>query len=245
MKIRVGWVGAVLGIAAVGLAGVPKPKYGPEAMRLSLSHKYIQTHDAPDFWALMPYYLPQQNGASCSVASVAMLMNGVRVHDDLTADEELVTQPGLLKKVGDSAWTRDVSSGGHGVTLDELGKFVEESLKAYGVRKYEVEVVHASDFSEKTKSRLHRALVENERSSKDFILINFIQGVYTGDADVGHIAPIGAYDQAHHRVLVLDPDREWYEPYWVSEETLLKGMATQDRQAVQARGYVWVKILKR
>jgi hypothetical protein len=105
-----------------------------------------------------------------------------------------------------------------------------------------VTVTHAVDTSPATRARLEQALAQNEKSNDDFILINFNQAAYTGDAEVGHIAPIAAYDAAHHRVLVMDPDRQWYEPYWVSTQTLLAGMATKDSQSKQNRGWVYIKL---
>jgi hypothetical protein len=56
------------------------------------------------------------------------------------------------------------------------------------------------------------------------------------------VAPIAAYDQKNSRVLVLDPDREWYEPYWVSEDSLLTGMATEDTTAHAFRGYIKIQL---
>ena len=125
--------------------------------------------------------------------------------------------------------------------MDQLGVEVEKSFKAYGFNEAKVEVIHVDDLSPVTRDKVHNVLVENEKTAKDFIIANFIQGVYTGDADAGHIAPIAAFDTKTKRVLVLDPDRDWYEPYWVSEETFLKGMNTQDKNAgAKYRGLVWV-----
>jgi hypothetical protein len=221
-----------------------KPKYGPMATVLSKSHEYFRNAPAPDFWALMPYYAAQMDESACSVASVSMVVNGARVRNKFTADDELVTQETIVKKVQNKAWHKGVLKklGGYSSTLDELGEVAREAFEKYGVPPKSVEVVHIdSTADEKTKKRLHEALVENEKSDRDFILINFNQKVYTGDAEVGHIAPIAAYDAKNHQVLVLDPDRKWYEPYWVSEETLLAGMATQDTTSHRNRGFVWIK----
>jgi hypothetical protein len=55
------------------------PKYGPagapRAVPLSKDHSFFAAAPAPDFWALMPFYVGQINGAACSVASVAMIVN--------------------------------------------------------------------------------------------------------------------------------------------------------------------------
>jgi len=220
-----------------------KPKYGPMATVLSQSHEYFKSAPVPDFWALIPYYAAQMDESACSVASMTMVVNGARVGKKLTADDELVTQKAISEKVLHQAWHKGMlkKMAGFSTTLDELGEIAREAFEKYGVPPKSVEVVHADAIDEKTKARLHEALVENEKSARDFILINFNQKVFTGDAEVGHIAPIGAYDAVHHKVLVLDPDRTWYEPYWVSEETLLMGMATKDSSTKRNRGYVWIK----
>ena len=56
------------------------------------------------------------------------------------------------------------------------------------------------------------------------MLIYYNQGVVTGDWDGPHISPIAAYDAERRRVLILDVDRQWYGPYWTSDEKLLEAM---------------------
>jgi hypothetical protein len=67
-------------------------------------------------------------------------------------------------------------------------------------------------------------LAANEASDRDIVLVYFNQGVLTGDWDGPHISPIGAYDAATGRVLIMDVDREWYIPYWSSDSKLLEAM---------------------
>ncbi|MFL5812201.1 MAG: phytochelatin synthase family protein [Bdellovibrionia bacterium] len=224
-------------------AAESKPKYGPMANVLSQSHDYFKSAPAPDFWALIPYYAAQMDESACSVASVTMITNGARVGKKLTADDELVTQQAIAEKVLHKAWHKGMmkKAMGYSTNLDELGEIAREAFEKYGIHVKSVEVVHADAIDEKTKAKLHEALVENEKSAHDFILLNFNQKVFTGDAEVGHISPIGAYDEKNHKVLVMDPDRKWYEPYWVSEETLLMGMATKDSSTQRNRGFVWIK----
>lgn len=231
------------GVLAAQTQVRPKPKYGPDAVPLSVSSEYFRKHDAPVFWAMIPYYQAQETGSGCSVAAVAMLMNGLRAGQSLKADDELVTQKGLLRKVRDRAWTWSTSAVGHGRSLDQLGPLVEASLKAYGITGATVEVVHLeTDTAGAGRKKLHEALVGLEKSRRHWLLANFLQGSYTGDADVGHFAPISAYDSDKNRALVMDPDRKWYEPYWVSEETLAKGMATLDSGPGKNRGFIWIRL---
>ena len=40
----------------------------------------------------------------------------------------------------------------------------------------------------------------------------------------------------------MDVDRQWYEPYWVSEEALVDAMNTKDKEASLNRGYLYIKL---
>ncbi len=221
-----------------------KPKYVSTTLRLYSNHDYVRKHAAPDFWAFMPYYQPQIKGSYCSVASTAMLVNAARANQPLTTADELISQPALLEKVKDEFWNTQMSEKGRGVTLDELKDVVLKSLRAYGFDRATVEVFHVDALDEKTAKKIHMILIANEKAANDFILANFLQSEYTGDPEgaVGHISPVGAYDEGTERVLILDSDRQYYEPYWVSEKTFIKGMMTFDKVAKANRGFIWVKL---
>lgn len=216
----------------------PRPKYAATTLRLSHDHDFIRRCPAPDFWALMPYYAAQPDDQSCSAASVAMLVNALRSGRELAADEQLATPSSVVSTVEPSRWRDKLAPGGPGVALDELGALIPIVLQAFDVTDVEVQVLQFDDNTRDSRTRLTRLLAENERSSRDMIIVNFLQSALTGDpeGDVGHMAPVGAYDAARGRVLVLDPDRRWYEPYWVPVETLLQGMTIQDPEAGQSRG---------
>lgn len=236
-----------------------KPKYGPmaspRAIPLSQEHAYFQSkeHRAPDFWALIGFYVPQFNGAACSAASVAMVLNAARAAMIKTAqksaDDKVILQTEMLDRVTAENWKALLSplgsplgsGGGRGTTLDRLGRVTKAAFKAYGFAAVKTRVVHAQN-TPAAKASLIAALRENEKSARDFILINFDQRAFTDDAEVGHVSPVAAFDEARERVLVLDPDREYYEPYWVSVQTLLEGMATLDSGAKMNRGYVVVQV---
>lgn len=210
-----------------------KPKYVSTTLRLSLQHDYFQKNKAPDFWALIPYYVPQQDGSACGIASTTILMNALRVHQSLTAADSLVTQKTLVEK------TKVNYS--KGLKLDQLSEAVKKGLNEYKINAT-VEAIHADGTSEQMK-KIKSLLIKNEKSDRNFILANFHQTAYTGDPEgVGHISPVGAFDQKNNRVLILDVDREYYEPYWVSFETFYKGIDTSDSSASQKRGLVFVEL---
>jgi hypothetical protein len=228
-----------------------KPKYGPDAKPLAAplwsSNAYLRSSPkvAPDFWNMIGYYVPQVTPSSCSAASVAMVLNAALASKPKTSDDKVVLQPDLVEKVKIEQWKDRVStsgaSGKFGVSLDQLGKITEAAFKAYGFPQAKVRVVHTENTSAETKKALIADLENNEKGSQDFIIANFDQQNYTDDAQAGHIAPIGAYDAKGGRVLVMDPDREYYEPYWVSVDTFLKGMATKDSEGKTFRGYLVVQ----
>lgn len=220
-----------------------RPKYASDVVRLYRDHSYLQKHDAPDYWVLSPYYVSQQNDAACSVAALAMIVNAMRAKDELHADDHLVTHDGLLEKVKSDRFQKQVAEDGKGVALGELAEIVKEALKAYDVKDSSIEIVSFPQATEDGLNQLRQLLIENERSDRDLVVVNVVQGMLTGDPEgmVGHFMPIAAYDAEARRVLLLDPDRRWYEPYWVSDEKLLAAMATIDEASQKPRGLLRVK----
>lgn len=210
-----------------------KSKYAPTTFPLSQHHEYLQKNKAPDFWALNSFYVPQQDGSACGIASLTMLLNGLRVHQLTRASDHFLTQKALLEKVKIN-YSR-------GLTLDQLAEAVKKSLSEFGIQG-KVETIHADGTSAQMKKILER-LVQNEKSDRDLILANFHQTIYTGDAEgVGHISPIGAFNSQKNEVLIMDVDRDYYEPYWVSYETFYRGLNSLDSSSQQKRGLVVVDL---
>jgi len=61
---------------------------------------------------------------------------------------------------------------------------------------------------------------------------------YGDNWDIGHFSPIGAYDAATDRVLLLDVWKADYEPTWVDRMRLLKGMVPISQLTGTPRGYL-------
>ena len=243
------FIGIVLGAALLWPSGAgaqeAKPKFGPNAIPIEQATGYLRSHPAPDYWALSPFYVPQDTDSACSAASIAMLLNALRgVPARNTV--ELVTQSALRAALHDAAWSAETAQGGHGVTFAELLKVVAESLHAYGLKNDEIETFKPADASPASLAKLQRILAANERSSADIALVYFDQGVLTGDWDGPHISPIGAYDARHGRVLVMDVDRRFYVPYWAPVRKVLDSMrkpapARFTTLAGETGGIVWVR----
>lgn len=241
-KIKVYLFALAVSSLPATLCAEARSKFAPTVSRLALDHEYIQKNKAHDYWALAPYYVSQRDGKSCSLGSLTMLANALNASLPLTSEDKLWTQDSLLKKVNNSAWKRDLGPVGFGVILKDLKIYADDLLKTIGKEKtHTVEPIYAEDGST-FESKLRDILAQNEKNSSDLIVANFDQGVLTGDPEGGgHISPIGAYDSKQDRVLIMDVDREWYEPYWVELKTLHQAINTVDKVSSKKRGILWIK----
>ena len=119
-------------------------RFGPNAIPIQQTTGYLRTHRAPDYWAISPFYIPQDTDSACSAASIAILLNALRGLP-ARADVDLVTQAGLRTQLGDARWTAETGQDGSGVTFKELVKVVGQSLQAYGLGSDEAEVFKPAD----------------------------------------------------------------------------------------------------
>lgn len=233
-------------LAGTAAAFEGKPKLGPDALPMTQALEHLRTTPAPDYWNLAPFYMAQATSSACSLASVAMAVNALRGLPP-GSEDELVTQAGLLEAVADEAWTARNAEGGDGVLFEDLVAAVQKSLAAYGLADAAIEAFEPEDSGPESLARLRAILAENEASARDVVLAYFNQGVLTGDWDGPHISPIGAYDAASARVLVMDVDRQWYVPYWSPDTKLLEAMlkptsAEHGPLAGETGGLVWVRL---
>ena len=243
----------VLALATPALA---LPKYGPDAVPLSKRSNldYFKENPAADFWSLIPYYLPQSTKTGCSAANLAMILNGARVGLPLTTADEQVTFDNLLDKYTDDrykkAMTFKMVKGvyfKHGeVANSRLAEVLKEASDKLKLTNPEtkVELVNIDPKNPaKSRQTFYDNLKQNEKSADDFIVISFIQGKLTGDPEgmVAHVATIGAYDEKRNLILILDPDREWYEPYWSPADKVFD--AIQDPKSdAEHPGYIYFKV---
>ncbi len=237
--------GVIFSLVLAGTAGAapgcgaPPPKYGPAgapyAVPLWQSHEYLQAarNPAPDFWKLITHYVGQDGSLSCSVAAVTMVLNAIaRTREDLRASDANFQQAGVVEKVKAAHWKERVTAGGWngrvGLTLAELEEAVRGALATYGITDWTTSLRSFPAADAAALSELRSILSANEASDRDFVLLHFLQDGLTADpgGPYAHISPVGAYDNASDRVLVLDVDREYYEPYWVGLDRLLIALNT-------------------
>lgn len=214
-----------------------KPKYAATTTRAIDATGFLKKNQAPDFWAMIFHYVPQGENM-CQTATLTMVLNALRNSDQLDNETKNITQTELIEKLDDKDWVSAMKA--HKCySLDRYAEVVKKALKAYFGDRYTVKVVHVDSIDEKSVAQYMKDFTANERSSKDFILANFDQAVFTGeDEPAGHISPVGAYDSKSKKILILDVDREWYTPYWVGTKEFFKSLNTKDKGADQVRGYL-------
>lgn len=229
------------------------PKYGPDATPLSKKYDYIKKNTAPDYWMLSPYYVGQDNDSACSAATLTTVLNGVRKSADLTQDDELVTQKTLTEKLTDAKYKYNVCGDPAlaltkgvtrlGVSVERLAEVLKQSLEKLKIEYEKVEVISVDYKNIKSSQQKFEEILNlNEQSNKDVVILNFTQGILTGDESgmIGHIAAVAAYDKKLKHILILDPDRKWYEPYWAPLDKVFK--AVSDKRSDPQPGYVYLKL---
>lgn len=187
------------------------------------------------YWSLSENYMTQSDPSYCGLTSLSMVLNSLNV------------DPGRRWK-GPWRWYNEdefdcgclpETHGDAGVTLRELAylascntqgatierRHAEPQLPAYGAS--------LEDF---------RAAVRRvcEASGHQTRLIAQFDRAALGQTGTGHYSPIGGYDKATDRVLVMEVARFKYFQFWIPVEDLYQAMTSLDESTGQARG--WLEI---
>lgn len=218
------------------------PKYAPWLTLLRDDPAHIRERPAPSYWALAPYHVGQVTDTCCSLATAVMLINAARGSAHLRHGDKLVTQEDLLAAVNDADWRFGCTdSRGHGASLREMVPIMERAYALYGIGGARVEMMQVTDAGAAARG-FRESLAGIERSAATQLALNFDGAPVYGAADYGHFSPAAAYDEGRDRLLVLDVDRGWFEPYWVPVEVMLNAMATTSRKDGTPRGYLKVTL---
>jgi hypothetical protein len=225
------------------------PVGGAVAVPLSRDSSFFRNpaNFAYDYWNLSSFYAPQENEADCSAAAAAMAFNALLNARRERGDEEKnITGQELAGKVTGVKWKALTSEAGfegrHGLTLAQLAAAVKEGLAAYGVKDGAVASVGVSSQTAGALENFRKALAGNERDPRDVMLLHFAQDALTGapGGPYPHVSAVGAYDERTRRVLIMDVDRKWYEPYWAVDTQVFKAMAVKTK-SFGPGGYVVIK----
>ncbi len=218
-------------------------KYAPWVSLLREDSGYLRTAPAPAYWALAPYYVGQITETACSLASAVMVVNAGRANMARSVGTRLITQPALLDAVGSDLWRAGVENdAGRGVGLLQLRGLLLASLRTHDIASAEVEAFPLAQHTDEAIARFRAALRACEAAPGRFVIANYYMAAVIGRGDYGHFSPIGGYDAARDRLLILDVYRVELEPYWVPAERLFEGMATINRADGEPRGYLTVRL---
>lgn len=220
-------------------AATAGPKYGKSTTPLADEASYFRGATKTDFWKLIPYYVPQHNDKACGVASSIIVLNALFAPDRNTSDAKNVDVAEALKL--SPTFKKASGASGKGITLDQLEAVFTKIFENSPGASFTATVERFDGKDKKAElKRLEKLLSANEKNPNNFIVANFLQGVLTGDREgmIGHISPIGAYDARKKRVLILDVDRTYYQPYWVPVDKLFDAINTTDPAVSKKRGLV-------
>lgn len=202
--------------------------------------------------ALLKYHVKQYHEASCSVASVASVVNVLR--EIQTGRIEPVDQQDILEKVRTAFWKERMSKKGHngrrGLPLPLFGEIVKSSLAAYKLSYKTLEIVQVLKKTNRQatlREILWNRLIDFEKNGNSLIIAHFDQGAFVPVLNIPHISPVGGFDVSTGEVTVLDVDPEQERPYKISFETFCKGLFSGYNPVLRpfgyrSGGYVWIKL---
>lgn len=182
---------------------------------------------------LVAVYEPQAGPSACALASAAMVVNALRRSEG----RPMLSQRALLEGIGEPHWTRRLVGNGEGMTFAEFQALLRHALDFNGFRNADIRVFQPRDGGPQDLAAMRAFL-----AGGGIVVAGFDQGVLTGDIHVGHLSPLGAYDDRAARVIVLDVDRQVLGPYWVNDTQLLEAMAASDPDDPSGNGLVRVTL---
>jgi len=169
-----------------------------------------------DYMALKAHFETQIYRSYCGVASSVIVLKalGYDISQKTFFDNE--------KTNGQRSFYKVFFTGMSLVDLNGL-------LQSYGVS---TRLHYASDIN---ISEFREILKKNMKNPKNYVLVNYFRAPL-GQGDIGHISPIGAYDELTDEVLIMDVTTYNYPPVWVKLTLLFNAMNTLD--AEHTRGFV-------
>lgn len=203
--------------------------------------------------ALIKHHVRQYHEASCSVASVATMINALQERQGTSSDKPL-TQMDILDRVPTANWKKRMSpegdNGKRGLPLFVLGDVVKGSLDAFGVSYRSVETIQTTKDPKKAESLkkdLLARLYEFDPLGKSVIIAHFNQGIFVKALQIPHISPVGGFDIKTKTVTMLDVDYLQEKPYQISFDTFYNGISNDYNKLFRSfgfgsGGYVYVRL---
>ena len=226
----------IVGYRPAADLALPARPIGDELIRLDTpqGQKLLFESEARTaFLPLVAFYETQRSQTYCGVASLVMVLNALQLPAP-TADEygtyRIFTQGNLLNGRTDNLISQRTIVR-RGMLLAEVPRVLE----AYGA---EVELHQAASSSVES----FRALAVRYLSEPNHhVIVNYSRAAL-GQEGIGHISPLGAYDTATDRFLILDVARYKTPAIWIMTQDLFEAMAApKSPGSSQARGFLLVR----
>jgi hypothetical protein len=126
----------------------------------------------------------------------------------------------------------------HGATLHEWQAYLACFTGEAGINHTHASTASADAFRRDVIAAFAASVDSSSRPVR-YVGINFHRSE-VGEIGGGHMSPIGAYDAATDRVLVMDVSRYKYPPVWTKLEAVYLAMNTTDGASGRSRGWVVV-----
>jgi len=216
-----------------------------------------QSHFKKDFFKLANFYDAQDNKVYCGVASTSIIMNALRVRQNVTEiplDESGITPEDRVyfpqgnwspfydrytqnTILGHSAKTRlqimgqPVTEGAgpdYGLQLDQMTDLVTSN-------QLKVKTVFVDNLD--NKAAMKAELVHALETKNQYVVVNYSRKTLNQPGS-GHYSPVGAYDKASDSFLIMDVSNAKADWVWVDSAQLFDAMATMDTK--RNRGYLLI-----
>ncbi len=193
--------------------------------------------------ALFRYHVRQFHESSCSVATMATVVNALLDHQGAPPMPPLI-QMDLLEKVRAGHWKERMGPDGYkgrrGLPFSLLGEVVRNTLAVYGIAHRAVEVVQVPAGPDETtafRNDLRFHLEQFESHGNAVIIAHFDQGVVLPELHIPHISPVGGFDPASGTVTLLDVDNSQPHPYRVPFDRFFQSLASSYNPIFRRLGY--------
>lgn len=193
--------------------------------------------------ALFKHHIRQYHESSCSVASVAVVLNALRDIQGRSAEPPL-TQQEILETVTAHNWKKRMSpegdDGKRGLPLLMLGQVVEAGLNAYKIAYRSVETIQTPKDPRKAavaRKTLQSRLCDFDPLGNAVIIAHFNQGVFVKALQIPHISPVGGFDRRTGLVTMLDVDYLQERPYRLSFDRFYRGLSSDYNALFRSAGY--------
>jgi len=209
---------------------------------LAHDHDFFRRDPANLYWALAPHLLSQHTDCACALASASMALNALRSLGGHHKVGDIISEQRLLQEMADDHWHAAFQAGiGDGLELARYGDDLPRALGLFALQdRWSVSVHRMQAADAAAVERFRADLVAMQQAADRLLIANFHLDAFYGDGvDIGHYSPIGAYDTAQDRVLILDVYKPDYEPVWAPAAHLAQAMSRHDDRG-KPRGYVLI-----